>query len=98
MVGLVTEFAPDVGKQVTGLSYTAEYLADVIDEFISQPEVLEENCDGLAYGSSTILDTVWDLCDEGRYWACDVLYELSDPESEYHWFGATCGDRVDTEE
>ena len=98
VVGVVTEFTEDLGKQVTGLSYTYEYVSGSIDEIVAEPEQLETFCDGvgLDYGSVWYLDVLWDLCEEGRDWACDVLFNLSESGSEYARFGSSCGDRLDT--
>ena len=98
VIGMVTEFAEGDGKQITGLSYAIEYLADAIEDITANPRTLTETCDGVNFGTSSDFDTLWSLCDGERYWACDVLYEISKIGSEYSGFGATCGDRVDTEE
>ncbi len=96
VIGVVTEFSDDSALQLTGLSYTYEYVGDVIDEIIANPQQLETLCDGIQYGSDSDLDILWDLCDGGRYWACDVLYQISEVGSQYENFGGTCGDRIDT--
>lgn len=96
VIAVVTEYAPEGGEQTIGVSYTAEHLAATIDEIVSDPTTTEPDCDLLSYGGDPDLDRLWDLCDEGRYWACDSLYERSEPGSDYEDFGATCGDRVET--
>ncbi len=96
VIGVVTEFSDDSALQLSGLSYTYEYLGDVIDEIIANPQQLETLCDGIEYGSDPVLDSLWDLCEDGRYWACDVLYAISEVGSQYETFAAACGDRIDT--
>ncbi len=46
-----------------------------------------------AYGDDTQLDGLWDACSDGSGAACDELFELAPPESEYEQFGLSCGDR-----
>ena len=96
VIGVVTEFSDDSAAQLTGLSYTHELVGDVIDEIIANPQQLETRCDGIEYGSDRDLDALWDLCADGRYWACDVLYEISEVGSQYELFSGTCGERIDT--
>lgn len=98
VIGVVTEFSDDSAAQLTGLSYTYELLGEVIDEIIANPEQLETLCDGIEYGSDRDFDALWDLCADGRYWACDVLYEISPVGSQYEFFAETCGERIDTTE
>jgi hypothetical protein len=47
------------------------------------------------YGDSPRLDELWDACTEGAMDACNELWRTSEVESEYEWFGATCGARTD---
>ncbi|ROP44641.1 hypothetical protein [Pseudokineococcus lusitanus] len=49
-----------------------------------------------AYGDDPDLDALWDACGAGEGEACDELYELTPPDSEYERFGWTCGERFDT--
>jgi hypothetical protein len=47
------------------------------------------------YGDSPRLDELWNGCEEGVWEACNDLWRTSEVESEYEWFGATCGSRTD---
>lgn len=99
VVGVVTEFTPAEGLQPNGVSYTTVALGEVIAEILGDPQDLETSCAGSAYGTDADLDALWDVCAEGRYWACDQLYELSAAGTDYESFGARCGEAdVDTEE
>jgi len=98
VAGIVTEFAGEGGRQVIGVSLTHDAVAAEIARIVADPEVLEEDCTGAAYGTDTVLDVLWDWCEDGAMWACDELYIHSLAGSDYEWFGATCGDLVDTEE
>lgn len=44
---------------------------------------------------SEILDGLVKECDGGYGVSCDMLYEISEPGSDYESFGATCGLRLD---
>ena len=48
---------------------------------------------GFTYGDNEALDVLWDDCADGDGAACDQLYSTSEVESEYEFFGATCGER-----
>ena len=99
VVGVVTEFTPAEGLQPNGVSYTTVALGEVIAEILDDPQDLETSCAGSAYGTDADLDALWDACAEGRYWACDQLYELSSAGTDYELFGARCGEAdVDTDE
>ena len=53
---------------------------------------------GSPHSTDPILDMLWDWCAAGRsMWACDELLSMAPLGSEYSRFGATCGNRVDTE-
>lgn len=47
------------------------------------------------YGDDSELDTLWDACGAGDMGSCDLLYDSSEPGSDYEWFGGTCGNRTD---
>lgn len=99
VVGVVTEFTPSDGLQPNGVSYTTAALGDAIDEILNDPQDLDTDCSGSTYGTDADLDALWDTCAEGRYWACDVLYQLSSAGTDYESFGARCGEAdVDTQE
>lgn len=55
--------------------------------------------DDCAAGSYTacqaLLDTLVQDCYDGDGPACDVVYEVSEPGSDYEDYGATCGGRFD---
>ena len=45
------------------------------------------------YGDHEMLDTLWDRCAAEDFTACDDLWWLAPPGSEYESFGDTCGGR-----
>jgi hypothetical protein len=47
------------------------------------------------YGDSLRLDEMWDACAAGDMPLCDMLYQEAPADSEYEWFGGTCGNRTD---
>jgi hypothetical protein len=51
----------------------------------------DTNGEPFIYGDDPELDVLWDGCAVGDTVACDDLYFLSPVDSEYEWFGATCG-------
>lgn len=61
-----------------------------------KPDVIE--LDAYAYGDDEDLDMLWDWCEMGDMEACDILYLESPVDSDYEWFGATCGDTVEANE
>lgn len=48
-----------------------------------------------AYGDDPGLDELWDRCNGGDMGACDSLLAEASPDTEYSWFGGTCGERTD---
>jgi hypothetical protein len=98
VAGIVTEFSAEGGRQVLGVSLTYDAVRDEIDRILAAPQDLPQDCTGANYGTDPILDTLWDWCDDGGMWACDELFIYSIAGSDYEWFGATCGDRVDTDD
>ena len=50
------------------------------------------------YGDDPELDNLWEGCFEGEWGDCDELYLLSPFDSEYEWFGATCGGIIGPDE
>jgi hypothetical protein len=92
VVGVVTEFTPAEGLQPNGVSYTTAALDEVIDEILADPQDLDTDCAGSAYGTDEDFDALWDACAEGRFWACDSLYLLASPGTDYAAFAETCGD------
>ena len=98
VAGIVTEFAREGGRQVIGVSLTYDAVRTEIERIIASPQMIEEDCDGVAYGTDPILDILWDWCADDAMWACDELLVLSLVGSDYEWFSASCGDRVDTDE
>jgi hypothetical protein len=98
VAGIVTEFAGEGGRQVIGVSLTHDAVKAEIARMLADPQVIEEDCSGAAYGSDVVLDTLWDWCEDGAMWACDELFVRSVSGSDYGSFGATCGGIVDTED
>ena len=56
-------------------------------------EQTEQNLfpNGFTYGDNNDLDKLWRECDRSIWASCDQLYIDSDIESDYEYFGATCG-------
>ncbi|WP_448625327.1 hypothetical protein [Geodermatophilus sp. URMC 64] len=50
--------------------------------------------DPAGLGDDPGLDGYADRCHDGDLQACDDLYTLSDPMSDYEQYGLTCGGRV----
>lgn len=48
---------------------------------------------GYTYGDNARLDTLWDGCEAGNFAQCDELYFTSEFDSEYEYFGDSCGNR-----
>ena len=101
IIGVVTEFVDaELSGQTNGQSYTYDRLGDFIEEATQAEPKAELTCDGFVYGTNEIADSLWDLCADEHYWACDSLYDLDQylpVGGEYSDFGATCGDRVETD-
>ena len=47
-----------------------------------------------AYGDDPQLDLLWDACESGSGAACDQLFDLSAPGSDYEEFALSCGGRT----
>jgi hypothetical protein len=52
--------------------------------FFEQPDVY-------TFGDDNELDRLWRACERGDWLSCDDLYFESPVDSEYEWFGASCG-------
>jgi hypothetical protein len=50
--------------------------------------------DWAVIGDDAGLDPYAERCHDGELTACDELYSLSDPGSDYEYYGLTCGGRV----
>jgi hypothetical protein len=98
IAGIITEFAGEGGRQIIGVSLTYDAVRDEIARILADPQVLEEDCEGAVYGTDLVLDLLWDWCEAGGMWACDELFIRSVGGSDYEWFGATCGDLIETDE
>jgi hypothetical protein len=101
VIGVVTEFVDaELSGQPNGQSWTYDYLGDFIEQAERARPDTAAACDGFVYGTNEIADSLWDLCAAERYWACDSLFELDlylPVGGEYIDFGATCGDRLETD-
>ena len=88
------------GIQTVPLIQTRAAVADHLDQFLAQAETVEQDCakavpaEARTYGDSLVLDDLWDQCEAGDPYACDLLYKESKAGSEYEQFGATCGGRA----
>jgi len=101
VIGVVTEFVDsELSGQPNGQSWTYDYLGDFIEQAERARPDTAAACDGFVYGTNEIADSLWDLCAAERYWACDSLFDLDlylPVGGEYFDFGATCGDRLETD-
>ena len=101
IIGVVTEFVDaELSGQTNGQSYTYDRLGDFIEQAERAQPKSVSTCDGFVYGTNEIADSLWGLCADERYWACDSLFNLDlhlPVGGEYIDFGATCGDRVETD-
>lgn len=50
------------------------------------------------YGDDEALDKLWDACADEDWESCDQLFQDSPMDSAYEAFGASCGERTETEE
>jgi len=50
--------------------------------------------DWAVIGDDAGLDPYAERCHDGELNACDELYSLADPGSDYEYYGLTCGGRV----
>ena len=60
-----------------------------LDRLPDDPDSWASNAD--TYGDDPALDALWDQCEAGDLTACDDLWWLSPPDSEYEAFADTCG-------
>jgi len=95
VAGIVTEFLG--GTQNVGRSLSHDAVRAELAAIVADPRTLPVDCTGATYGTDDVLDALWGLCADGRMWACDELYIRSIGGSDYEWFGATCGELVDTD-
>jgi actin-like ATPase involved in cell morphogenesis len=49
------------------------------------------------YGDDEALDQLWDGCDAGDWSACDQLFAAAPFDTEYSFYGETCGERLSAE-
>lgn len=96
VAGVVTEFLG--GTQNAGLSLSHDAVRGELAAILASPAEPVEDCDGATYGTDAALDLLWDWCADGGMWACDELFVASPAGSDYEWFGATCGDLVETDD
>ena len=74
IIGVVTEFVDaELSGQTNGQSYTYDRLGDFIEQAKQAEPKAALTCDGFEYGTNEIADSLWDLCADERYWACDSL-------------------------
>jgi hypothetical protein len=59
---------------------------DLEDDFATGP---------FDYGDDAALDRLYDQCERGIMVKCDKLFIESPEDSEYEWWGATCGNKTD---
>jgi hypothetical protein len=46
------------------------------------------------FGDDEYLDALWIECEYGNWLSCDDLYLQSPVDSDYEWFGTTCGNLI----
>jgi hypothetical protein len=78
-------FEPHDGTKTEPTATVAEPI-DIEDDFADGP---------FDYGDDAALDRLWDQCERGNMNKCDDLFFESPENSEYEWWGATCGDTTD---
>ena len=57
--------------------------------------VVDDCANGDADACTVLLDQLAQECYDGYGISCDLLYEISEPGSDYEAYGATCGGRYD---
>jgi S1-C subfamily serine protease len=90
------------GFQVVPYLETYEGVKASLDSFLadSSGKTVPPDCAKLdprkakSYGDNAQLDELWELCDAGNSFACDLLVQASAPDSDYYQFGVTCGARM----
>lgn len=70
------------------------YFADGVHDCLTELGQIGESS-AYTYGDDPDLDIAWDDCDAGDLAACDDLYYISPIDSDYEFFGSTCGGRSD---
>ncbi len=85
----------DVDESELNLTSFDESTSTEVDDEVSR--ALNDCANGDDYACGQVLDALVSECDEGYGYSCDVLYEVSAEGSDYEYFGATCGARVDPE-
>jgi hypothetical protein len=65
------------------------------DPVANANELIDRCGSGDDSACSQVLDGLVSECDYGYGMSCDMLYEISEPGSDYEAFGATCGLRLD---
>jgi hypothetical protein len=65
---------------------------DKTETTVPEPTVpLQDQPEVYTFGDDSDLDMLWLACEGGDWLACDELYQESPVDSEYEWFGASCG-------
>lgn len=88
------------GLQVVPLVLTHAAVVNQLDEFMASTETIEADCskalisEAQTYGDNLQLDQLWDACDLGDPFSCDILYDNAKGGSEYELFARTCGGRL----
>jgi hypothetical protein len=72
-------------------------LAQVSQDDASLDDPVAGCIGGSAPACNQVAEILVEQCDRDSPEACDWLYELTDEGSDLEWFGATCGDRFDTD-
>ena len=88
--------APFVPADVSASALRLNSVETAAASPVSDARELIDRCGSGDDGAcSEILDSLVNECDYGYGISCDMLYEISEPGSDYESFGATCGLRLD---
>jgi len=72
---------------------TVQDREEATDTAGTEPPIINDNTfpNGFTFGDNNQLDRLWRSCERSVWADCDLLYIESDFDSDYEWFGATCG-------
>ncbi len=79
---------------------TEDFCVAIADELEDvEPDTTKSDADEPNdYGDDDALDKLWDACADEEWESCDQLFQDSPMDSAYEAFGASCGERIETEQ
>jgi hypothetical protein len=89
------EAPPSEPVDTSGINLAALDDVDTSDLEATVVQALSDCGDGSGEACIWLFDQLTLECDQGFGLSCDALYFLSPVDSDYEFFGATCGYRVD---